>query len=113
MFLALTSVSEVHYRELKQIDLEVFKADISASELCNTTWSSVDEMAQCYDDTLRSILDKHAPMKSKVTTVRPIVPWFNDTLQKMKTKRRKLERVMIKSGLQCDKDAYRKVWMVF
>ena len=96
------SVSEVHYRKLKQIDLEVFKADISASELCNTTWSRVD-------DTLRSILDKHAPMKSKVMAVRPIVSWFNDTLKKMKTKRRKLERVMIKSGLQCDKDAYRKV----
>ena len=48
-------------------------------------------------------------MKSKVMAVRPIVPWFNDTLKKMKTKHRKLERVMIKSGLQYDKDAYRKV----
>ena len=74
------SVSEVHYRKLKQIDLEVFKADISVSELCNATWSSVDEMAKCYDDTLRSILDKHAPLKTKVMAVRPIIPWFNDNL---------------------------------
>ena len=41
--------------------------------------------------------------------VRPIVPWFIDNLKKLKTKRMKLERVMIKSRLQCDKDAYRKV----
>jgi hypothetical protein len=67
-------------------------------------------MSKCYDITLRSILDKHAPLKSKVMTVRPImVPWFNDSLKKLKAKRRKLERIMIKSKLECDKNAYRKV----
>ena len=41
--------------------------------------------------------------------VRPTVPWFNDNLKNMMAKRRKLERKMIKLGLQCDKDAYRIV----
>ncbi len=103
------SVSEVHYRKFKQIDTKHFKEDICVSELCNTTWSNVDEMADCYNKTLRSILDKHAPIKSKFLIARQTVPWFNDKLKKLKAKRRKLERRMIKSGLQCDKDAYREV----
>jgi hypothetical protein len=57
-------------------------------------------MSKCYDITLRSILDKHAPLKSKVMTVRTMVPWFNDSLKKLKAKRRKLERI-IKSKLEC------------
>ncbi len=81
------SVSEVHYRKFRQIDIKHFKDDICASKLPNTTWSYVDEMADCYNKTLR----------------------FNDKLKKLKAKRRKLERRMIKSGLQCDKDAHRKV----
>ena len=48
-------------------------------------------------------------MRSKVIAVRPTVPWFNDNLKNLKAKRRKLERKMIKSGFQCDKDAYRIV----
>ena len=82
---------------------------LSASDLCNATWSRIDKMAKCYDDTLGSILDKHAPLRSKVTAVRPTVPRFNDHLKNLKAKRRKLERKMIKPGLQCDKDAY---WIV-
>ncbi len=66
-------------------------------------------MSKSYDTTLRSILDKHAPLKSKVMTVRPMVPWFNDSLKKLKAKRRKLERIMLKSKLEWDKNAYRKV----
>ena len=102
-------VKEVYYRKIKHIDLDAFKADICASDLSQKTWSSVNEMSKSYDTTLRSILDKHAPLKSKVMTVRPMVPWFNDSLKKLKAKRRKLERIMLKSKLECDKNAYRKV----
>ena len=42
-------------------------------------------------------------------TVRPMVPWFDDSLKKLKAKRRKLERIMLKSKLECDKNAYSKV----
>ena len=66
-------------------------------------------MADCYNKTLRSILDKHAPIKSKFLISRQTVHSFNDKLKKLKAKRRKLERRMIKSGLQCDKDAYHEV----
>jgi hypothetical protein len=65
-------------------------------------------LAKCYDDTLSDILDKHAPVKRKVMVVRPRVPWFTNNLRRLKAERRKLERKMVKSGLQSDKDAYHK-----
>lgn len=102
-------MNEVHFRKLKQIDLSTFRADIASSELCKGSWSSIDELAKCYDVTLSGILDKHAPLKTKVMVVRSKVPWFNSDLKQLKAKRRKLERTMLKSGLQCDKDAYRNI----
>lgn len=99
-------VGEVHFRKLKEIDIETFKADISASELCNSTWSNATELAECYDNTLSTVLNKHAPMMTKTMVVRPRVPWFNNTLRLLKAKRRKMERKMLKTGLPDDRKAY-------
>lgn len=46
-------------------------------------------------------------VKSGVIVVRLKVPWFNDSLKKLKATHRKLERKMLKTHLQCDKDAFR------
>lgn len=94
------SVSEVQFRKLRQINVDAFKADISSSKLYSETWTTVDELAKCYDDTLSDILDKHAPVKRKVMVVRPRVPWFTNNLKRLKAKRRYLEREMVKSGLR-------------
>ena len=48
-------------------------------------------------------------MNTKILTVRPRVPWFSLELKKLKISRRKLEKKMLKSRSQQDKDAYREV----
>ena len=53
-------VKEVSYRKFKQIDMDNFRSDIASSVLCNSQWTSHEELAQCYDTTLSQILDKHA-----------------------------------------------------
>ena len=88
-------VKEVSYRKFKQIDMENFRSDIVSSVLCNSEWTSLEELAQCYDTTLSQILDKHAPVNTKILTVRPRVPWFSLELKKLKISRRKLENVEI------------------
>ena len=66
------------------------------------------ELTSSYDHTLRSILDKHAPVQSgKALSVRPRIPWFDEELKELKIKRRKLERKMRKSKLDLDICAYR------
>ena len=65
------------------------------------------ELTTSYDHTLRSILDKHAPVQSKALSVRPRVLWFDEDQKELKIKRRKLERKMRKSKLHLDICAYR------
>ena len=44
-------VKEVSYQKFKQINMDNFRSAI-ASSLCNSQWTSLEEMAQCNDTTL-------------------------------------------------------------
>ena len=44
-------VKEVSYRKFKQIHMDNFRSDIASSVLCNSQWTSLEELAQCYDTT--------------------------------------------------------------
>ena len=70
----------------------MFKNDISSSELCVNSFTDIDELSRCYDTTLSSILDKHAPMTTKRMVVKPVVPWFTDDLKKLKAERRNVKK---------------------
>ena len=35
------------------------------------------ELATLFDNTLRSLLDRHAPVRHKNITIRPCFPWMN------------------------------------
>ena len=43
---------EGSYCNLEQIDMDTFRSDIASSVLCNSQWTSIEELAQCYDNTL-------------------------------------------------------------
>ena len=103
------TINEIYYRKLRSIDIEAFKADISASLLCKSSWSNSAELASCYDSTLASLLDKHAPLQKKTMVVRSKVPWYTTTLRDLKSKRRKLERKMILTDRPEDRIAYYKM----
>ena len=91
-------VKETRFRQLKKIDIPMLKNGIFSSEICVNSFRDIDELSRCYDTTLSSILDKHAPMTTKRTVVRPVVPWFTDDLEKLKAERRKCERKMFQTG---------------
>ena len=63
---------ELRFRQLKRIDIPMFKNDISGSELCVTSFSDIEEFTRCYDTTLLNLLDKHAPIKTKKMVMRPV-----------------------------------------
>ncbi|KAK2561923.1 hypothetical protein P5673_015343 [Acropora cervicornis] len=103
------SVEKVKSRKIKQINGESFKSDLKASDLCTTSRSNLDDMVKCYDDKLTDLLESHAPLKTKVIVVRPRVLCFSEELKRVKSKRRKQERKLLKTGTKCDRDAYRCV----
>ena len=66
-----------------------------------------DERAALFDNTLRSLLDRHAPVKHKNITIRPCVPWMNDEIILAKRQRRKAERKWRASRAHIDLLSYR------
>ena len=42
--------------------------------------------------TLKTTIDKHAPMQSRTMVVQPQVPWYNDEIQQAKREQRTAEK---------------------
>ena len=58
----------ITYRNFNEIDLEVFRRDISLSPIGNeSSWSgsSLDEVVESYNSSLKQLMDKHAPLNTK------------------------------------------------
>ena len=96
---------EICCRKLKSIDMQTFRDEISNSALASPS-SIVDDLEQLtavYDLTLSSLVDKHAPLKTRIVTVRPSASWYNENIMTEKRKRRKLERRWRRTGLAEDR----------
>ena len=53
---------------------------------------NLGELVYEYNTTLKSLLDRHAPLKTKTITLRPAALWYTEELRSQKKKRRALER---------------------
>ena len=82
----------ISYRKLKSIDLKSFQNDIITSDLLLKTPEQLDDLVSCYNTTLSSILDKHAPLITKRRTIRAKASWFNNDIKRAKCERRIAER---------------------
>ena len=87
------SVKTTTYRKIKSIDLDSFHRDIQASSLCNDnqldTADNLDAYARECTTTLSALLDKHAPLKTRKRVTRHVVPWYNETVDKLSESRGK------------------------
>jgi hypothetical protein len=59
--------------------------------------TKLSDLVDCYNYTLSSILDKHAPVKTKFIRLKPANPWFTPALNKLKHACRSLQRVWLRS----------------
>ena len=80
----------VSSRNLRRIDMNSFRSDIESSVLLQHQ-DDLHVVVNNYDEVLRSLLDKHAPVKERVVTVRPSAPWYTVEVTAEKRKRRQLE----------------------
>ena len=79
-------------RAIHSINIERFTRDIISSRLITHPPSNLSDLIDCYNSTLTNLLDKHAPLISKITRTKPPQPWFTPTLNKLKSAKRRLER---------------------
>lgn len=70
-------MKNVTYRKLRSIDNESFRNDIKSLEIINSNViiSDIDEHLESLNNSLASLIDKHAPLLTKQVTFRPTSPW--------------------------------------
>ncbi len=100
---------QVTYRKFKAINADNFSKDLRSSALCDTDNSPKDihETLNLYNNILTKLVDEHAPLCTRLITLRPNAPWFTEELREAKQGRRKLERKWLKSRLHVDHQIYR------
>ena len=95
----------VTYRSWKSVDHGQLRKDIGDA-FSDFTCSDVESAVHNYNEVLQNIVDKHAPDKTRVVTIRPEAPWYNSNLAEEKRLKRKYERKYIKSKLAVDRELY-------
>ena len=82
-------------RNIKNIDLSCFQLALNESLL-----EIKDNISSfSFNNCVSSILNKFAPVKDKLITIRPAAPWFNLVVKAQKQIRRKAERMYKKTKL--------------
>ena len=81
------------YRRLKSINFNGFRHDVSVSlkHLLDEN-TNLNDNVDHYSVSLLDALDKHAPLKNRVITLRLCAPWCTPEIDEAKKKRTKLER---------------------
>lgn len=74
------------YRKIRDIDQYNFMTDIVAAEI-NADDIDLNDAVDKYNKTIATLLNKHAPLKSRKVTVRTTVPWYNEDLNKKITEK--------------------------
>ena len=114
----LNTVKEVMYHRTKSVDISALSCDLGESSLCRDVLSNshpdilsacdLDSLACNYNTTLSSVIESHAPLKTKTIVSRPTVPWYNDDIHKAKLLRRKAERKWKKTKRETDFQLFKK-----
>jgi hypothetical protein len=97
----------ISFRSFKKIDKESFRDDLA-------TYFSVGGSVSVseYNASLRSVLDRHAPLCQRTVRQRKSNPWFSSIAEqfgKLKRERRQAERRWLKSKLTVHKEIYESV----
>ena len=70
--------------------------------------SDLDELVDLYNETMTTVLDKHAPVTTKYVPVRPATAWYDEVIHQAKCKKRCAERKWRKTGPEIDRHLYKQ-----
>ena len=94
-------------RKLKNFNTQQISHDIACSDLITQqACGSAAEAFSCYNNTLLSILDQHAPTQKCNITVKNNAPWYNADIKAAKAKRKRLEHQYRKTQLTVHRDMF-------
>ena len=79
-------------RKLNAINLEHFRQDVAMSPLLSESSNDLLTLLHLHNSELSSVFDKHAPLKSRMVTIRPAALWFSEEIKVERRVRRRLQR---------------------
>ena len=94
-------------RRFKSIDLHSFKADFLQSDVICRPSSDANIFANQLCSSLKSTLDKHAPLIKISVPTRKCNPWFSQEIKSAKKLRSHLETIFRKTRLSSDLAAFK------
>ena len=99
---------QLEYRKLQKIDLAELKDDIQKKNLVSLVEHepTIDGKVLVWNKSKLDILDHHAPIQIKKTTVRPNTAWFTEEISQKKREKR-AEAKWRRTRLTIDKDLFR------
>ena len=102
-------LQEVTYRKIKAINADCFIRDVSASVLCSTSATTdLEADVVLYNTTLSTIVNVHAPEKTRRIPARPQPGWYNEDIRVAKQYCRQAERLWRKTRLTVHHDMFRE-----
>ncbi|XP_068738966.1 uncharacterized protein [Montipora capricornis] len=99
----------ISYRKIRDIDFSEFCGQLEDTRLVRDAASfSLGDLVYEYNTTLKSLLDSHAPLKTKTITLRPTALWYTEELRSEKKKRSALEWRWRSSKRECDYSRFKE-----
>ena len=96
----------ISYRQIHKINLESFEEDIKSSTLVTDPPNNINDLLSQYNATLLTLLNKHAPLKTKTITLRQDNPWYTEEINIANKLRRQLEKKWRRTRLHIHKEIY-------
>ena len=90
-------LSQFTFRCIKSISVPKFTRDILHSRLITHPPSNLSDLVDAYNTTLSTLLDAHAPLKTKIIRAKPVNKWFTPALSTLKSARRHIERLWLRT----------------
>ena len=98
------------YRDTRRINISNLKKDIQNNDCLNGNTleelTNSEECVKLYNEAAKSLLDKHAPEKTKTITIRPKSEWQNQEIDTTRREKRKCERKWRATGLTVHREMY-------
>ncbi|XP_068750956.1 uncharacterized protein [Montipora capricornis] len=99
----------ISYRKIRDIDFSEFCGQLEDTRLVRDAASfSLGDLVYENNTTLKSLLDSHAPLKTKTFTLHPTALWYTEELRSEKKKRSALERRWRSSKRECDYSRFKE-----
>ena len=94
-------------RQWRHFDQDEFSEDLCQSDLLCNPPTDVVNLVTCYNDTLLSLLDKHAPFADIKRRAHENAPWYDRRCEQVRTDTRRLERAYRRNKTAANREAWR------